>query len=82
MEIFPTFLQEIYLEEKEKDVDYLGALIGVPLLTKILHFLTLTLSLSLSFSRQTIIWTLGSWERNKTEKDLYKAVDILDSPWP
>ena len=34
MEIFPTFLQEIYLEEKEKDVDYLGALIGVPLLTK------------------------------------------------
>ena len=34
MENFPTFLQEIYLEEKEKDVDYLGALIGVPLLTK------------------------------------------------
>ena len=34
MEIFLTFLQEIYLEEKEKDVDYLGALIGVPLLTK------------------------------------------------
>ena len=32
------FLQEIYLEEKEKDVDYLGALIGVPLLTKNFHF--------------------------------------------
>ena len=32
------FLQEIYLEEKEIDVDYLGALIGVPLLTKKFHF--------------------------------------------
>ena len=35
---FSDFLQEIYLEEKEIDVDYLGALIGVPLLTKKFHF--------------------------------------------
>ena len=47
---FPPFLQEKYLEEKEIDVDYLGALIGVPLLTKIFHFSTLSLSLSLSLS--------------------------------
>ena len=82
MEIFRLFLQEIYLEEKEIDVDYLGALIGVPLLTKKFHFwLSLSLSLSLSIAKPKY----EPWAHEKgieRKKDLYKAVDILDSPWP
>ena len=82
-EEFSDFLQEIYLEVKEKKL--ISWELSKECLTsfkksRILHSLSLSLSLSLSRHK----YKHGLWSHEKIvrrQKDLNKAVDILDSPY-